>query len=102
MTKTYDDNNGMFNEVVLVDENGKEAKFDHVLTFLYEKERYIALLPLEDVEGLEDNEVLFMHVVTENGEDKYESVDNDILLDELFEEFLRLVDEMIDEGDDEE
>ena len=43
-----------------------------------------------------------MHVVTENGVDKYESVDNDILLDELFEEFLRLVDDMIDEGDDEE
>jgi len=100
MTKTYDDNDGIYNEVVLVDENGKEVRFDHVLTFMYEKERYIALLPLDDVDGVADDEVLLMHVITEGGEDTYESIDNDILLNEVFEEFLRLIDEMDDESEE--
>ena len=43
-----------FDEVVLLDENGEEARFSHILTFLYEGERYVALEPIE--EGAEQPE----------------------------------------------
>ena len=33
-------------EVVLLDENGEAARFSHVLTFLHEGERYVALEPI--------------------------------------------------------
>ena len=94
MTKTYDDNDGIYDEVILLDEKGNEVVFDHLLTFFYEKEKYIALLPIDKVEGIGDDEVLFMHVITKDGEDTYETVDNEILLDELFDEFMRLIEEM--------
>ena len=33
----------LLDEVVLLDEAGEPARFSHILTFLYEGERYIAL-----------------------------------------------------------
>lgn len=35
----------LLDEVVLLDEAGEPARFSHILTFLYEGERYIALSP---------------------------------------------------------
>lgn len=100
MTKTYDNNDGIYNEVVLIDENGKEITFDHLLTFLYEKEKYVALLPLDEVEGLDEDDVLLMHIITKDGEDTYETIDNEILLNEVFEEFMRIIDEMDEEEEE--
>ncbi|MCE5235926.1 MAG: DUF1292 domain-containing protein [Eubacteriales bacterium] len=87
-------------EVVLLDENGSEGRFSHVLTFLYEGERYVALEP-EDADGESDAEaeIVLLRVVSENGEDTYVSIDNEALLDEVFDEFLSLMDE-IDEDDE--
>ena len=91
---TYDDNNGLYDEVVLKDEEGRDARFDHVLTFVYEGEYYIALLPLDKIDGVEDDEVVLLRIVKENGEDTYETITNEILLNEVFDEFMRLIEEM--------
>ena len=96
---TYDDNNGLYDEVVLKDEEGRDVRFDHVLTFAYEGEYYIALLPLDKIEGVEDDEVVLLRIVKENGEDTYVSIDNEVLLDEVFAEFLDLMDEINEEED---
>ncbi|MEG1559477.1 MAG: DUF1292 domain-containing protein [Clostridia bacterium] len=98
MSERIDDEN-IFDEVVLLDEDGKEAHFDHVMTFLYEKERYVALMPLDEDSGLSDDEVLILKIETRNGEDIYVPVENDILLDEVFNEFISLLE---DDDDDEE
>lgn len=87
------------NEVLLMDENGQEVRFDHLLTFFYEKEKYIALLPMEHVDGMEENSVLLLHVVTKDGEDVYETIESEVLLEEVFEEFLELFDEMVEQED---
>lgn len=87
--------------IQLIDENGKEVSFDLVMTFDYEKKRYAALLPMDEVEGVGEDEVVLLEVVTENGEQNYVSIDNPILLDEVFEEFSDLFDEMIDSDDGE-
>ncbi|MDD3400268.1 MAG: DUF1292 domain-containing protein [Eubacteriales bacterium] len=87
--------------VTLVDENDKEVLFDLVLTFDYEGKRYAALIPVEQVEGVAEDEVVILEVVKENGEETYRSIDNEILLDEVFNEFMELFDELDDDDDEE-
>lgn len=79
--------------VVLLDENGEEARFEHVLTFVYEGERYVELVPEEEAED-EEAEVLLLHIEYKDGADVYVPIDNEILLDEVFEEFLDAMDEL--------
>ncbi|MBR5805006.1 MAG: DUF1292 domain-containing protein [Clostridia bacterium] len=90
------------NIVTLVDENGKEVDFDLVMTFDYEGNRYAALLPMEKIENVGDDEVVLLQIVTEDGEEQYVSIDNPILLDEVFDEFLDLFDAQFDDDETEE
>ena len=86
--------------VTLIDEdNGQEVDFDLLLTFSYEGKRYAALEPITEVENVEEGEVVLLEIVKENGEETYRSIDNEILLDEVFNEFQELFDE---EEEDEE
>ncbi|MBQ7278679.1 MAG: DUF1292 domain-containing protein [Clostridia bacterium] len=83
--------------VTLIDEeNGQEVDFDLLLTFAYEGRRYAALQPIEEVEGVEDDEIVLLEIVKENGEETYRSIENEILLDEVFKEFQDLFDELED------
>ena len=87
--------------VTLIDEeNGQPVDFDLLLTCSYEGKRYAALQPLDEVEGVEDDEIVLLEIVKENGEESYRTIDNEILLDEVFAEFQDLFDEE-DEGEDE-
>ena len=87
--------------VTLIDEeNGQPVDFDLLLTFSYEGKRYAALQPLDEVAGIEDDEIVLLEIVKENGEESYRTIDNEILLDEVFAEFQDLFDEE-DEGEDE-
>lgn len=86
-------------EVTLLDENGKEVRFDHLLTFFHEGEKYIALLPLDEVENVDEDEVVLLHVVTKNGEDVYETIENEVLLDEVFDTFMELFEEIVEQED---
>ncbi len=90
-------------EVVLLDENGEAERFDHILTFLYEGDRYVALEPVSEEDGEEadfddeEGELVFMRIVRSEDGDSYIPVDNEILLDELFSHFLELMDEIEEE-----
>ena len=90
------------NEVTLLDDSGNPVRFDHLLTFEYEGEKYIALLPLDDVEDVEYDEVVIFRIVTEDGEDVYRRIENEALLEEVFDAFLELFDEHLDEEEAEE
>ena len=90
------------NIVTLLDENGKEVDFDLVMTFDYEGNRYAALLPMEEIENVGSDEVVLLQIVRENGEEQYVSIDNPILLDEVFDEFLDLFDAQFDDDEPEE
>jgi len=87
--------------IELVDESGNNVKFDLVMTFDYEGKRYAALLPVDEVENVGDDEVVLLEVVKDKSGDNFVSIDNPVLLDEVFNEFIGLFDEMAD-GDDEE
>ena len=55
-TKEFCKMEEMNNSVVsLIDENGLEAEFDVLMTFDYEGKRYVALLPMDAVDGIEDD-----------------------------------------------
>ncbi len=87
--------------IELVDESGTTVKFDLVMTFDYEGKRYAALLPIDNVENVGDDEVVLLEVVKEKGGENFVTIDNPVLLDEVFNEFIELFDEMAD-GDEEE
>jgi uncharacterized protein YrzB (UPF0473 family) len=86
----------------LIDESGNAVSFDLVMTFDYEGKRYAALLPVDKLEGVDEDEVVLLEVVREKGAESFVSIENPILLDEVFNEFLDLFDEMVDEDDEEE
>ena len=88
--------------IELVDESGNNVKFDLVMTFDYEGKRYAALLPVDEVENVGDDEVVLLEVVKDKSGDNFVSIDNPVLLDEVFNEFIELFDEMADEDDEEE
>ena len=86
--------------VTLLDEDGKEVRFDLLLAFDYESKRYIALLPVDPVENVGEDEVILLEAVRENGEETYRTIDNPILLDEVFNEFTELFEDEISENDE--
>ena len=90
---------GQMHGLVMLDENGEEASFVHVLTVVYEGQKYVALEPAEQQDD-EEAEVVLLKVDTKDGQDYYNTIDNEILLNEVFDEFLDIVEEM--EGEDEE
>ena len=85
--------------VQLIDEEGKEVSFDLLMTFDYEGKRYAALLPVEQVEGVGEDEVVLLEIVKKDGEEDYRTIDNPILLEEVFEEFTDLFEEEIGKND---
>lgn len=86
--------------VELVDDGGNIVKFDLVMTFDYEGKRYAALLPVDEVEGVGEDEVVLLEIVKDKDGDTFVSIDNPVLLDEVFDEFIELFDEMADGGDE--
>ena len=90
-------------EVALLDEDGKETRFEHILTFLYEGGRYVALCPIQDEDSAmeeDEAEVVMLQIISENGEDTYKSIESEVLLNEVFDAFLELMEE-IEEQDEE-
>ena len=81
--------------VTLIDEdNGQEVDFDLLMTFSYEGKQYVALQPLTEVEGVGEDEVILLEVVNRGTENEaYKTIENEILLDEVFKEFQELFDQ---------
>ncbi len=89
----------VMDNVVLLDENGEQTEYEHILTFLYEGERYVALAPVDQPEDGEEAEVVLLKVQQKNGEDTYVTIDNPVMLDEVFSAFLEFMDEAEEDGE---
>ncbi len=88
------------NIIQLLDESGNVVSFDLLMTFDYESKRYVALMPVDPVENVGEDEVILLEVVSEDGKESYVSIDNPVLLDEVFNEFVELFGDRISENDD--
>ncbi|MCL2695831.1 MAG: DUF1292 domain-containing protein [Clostridiales bacterium] len=85
--------------ITLIDESGNEVEFDLLLTFDYEGKRYAAMLPLDEVENVAEGGVVILEIIKDGDGENYATLTNEILLNEVFEEFLARFDEL-DEDDD--
>jgi len=92
------------NIVVLVDENGENVEFEHLDTIEMDGSEYVVLLPLE--EGNDDGEVDEVIILkierNDDGEDTFITVEDENILNEVFEEFKERMEEFADFEEDEE
>lgn len=77
--------------VQLVDEDGNEVEFEHLMTLEHKGQTYICLVPVEPMEDVEEDELVILRIETDDeGNDCYTSIDDDALLDEVFEKYLEI------------
>lgn len=80
------------NIIELVDENDNPVRFEHIMTVQYEGEDYVLLAPAEPIEDMDEDEVLVLRIENdENGEEVYVSLDDDDLVQSVFEQYLAIV-----------
>lgn len=71
--------------------DGNDIEFELIAELEYNEKWYVYLVPVEKIEGLEDDELLIAEVhVDEEGFDTFEFVEEEELLEKLFNEFLEL------------
>ncbi|MBR0081436.1 MAG: DUF1292 domain-containing protein [Clostridia bacterium] len=87
--------------ITLTDENGNEADFDLVCTFDYENRKFAAMFPIGDVENVADDEVVILEIVKDGDGEILAPIENEILLDEVFNEFMEIFEDMADADDEE-
>lgn len=94
MAENKIDNEQMDEEelIVLADEEGKEVEFKHIATLDYEEEWYIYLQPVE-LEDMEEDEMVIFHIQSDaDGNDVFLPVEDEELLDKLYNEYLKELD----------
>ena len=82
--------------VTLYDDNGEPVDFYEVACVEYEGGYYALLEPVEEMEGVEEGEVFIFKIEEsdkENEEDKFIPVEDEALLDAVFEEYLRVAED---------
>ena len=84
--------------IELVDDEGNEVAFEHLMSLEHKGNVYICLAPLEPMEDVAEDELVIMKILQdENGNDYYSTIDSEEELNEAFEKYLELA-----EADEEE
>ena len=80
--------------IELVTEDGKKLKFYEVGNIEYKGKLYAAFEPAEQIDGIEEDDLVIFEL---NGDDEETAdllpVEDEALLDEVFEEFCRVLEE---------
>lgn len=80
--------------VTLLDDDGNEVDFYHAATVDYKGEWYIFLQPAEEMEDVEEDELLIFKLEQdENGDDLFTPIEDEALLDAVYHEYEKLVEE---------
>ena len=90
-----EDINNNFNEeseeidniIVLNDENGEEVPFEFLDLIEYDGEEYVVLLPVEEDEEADEVVILKLEDTENEEEESYVSVDDEEILNLIFEMF---------------
>ena len=95
---------GCDDEIVeLTADDGRKLKFYLVGTIEYKGKTYSAFEPAEEIEGIEDDDLVIFELANTENEDESEllPVEDEALLDEVFNEFCRVLeeDELADEAE---
>ena len=82
--------------ITLMTSEGEEVDFIEIAGIAYNGKFYVILQPVELLEGMGEDEALVFEVSKgENGNDKFEIELSDPIIDAVFEEYNRLLDESI-------
>jgi len=86
------------NIVELVDDEGNEVRFEHLMSLEHEGKIYICLVPVEPMDDVAEDELVIMRILTdEEGNDYYSTIETEEELNAVFEKYLEIA-----EADDEE
>ena len=80
-------NEELDNIIVLNDENGNEAEFEFLDLIEYEGEEYVVLLPVEESDDAGEVVILKLEDTESEDEESYVSVDDEEILNKVFEIF---------------
>lgn len=88
--------------VTLLNNNGEEIDFVEIAGIAYKGEFYAILQPVELFEGMADDEALVFLVTRDSeGNDKFEICLDDDIINAVFTEYNRLLDNAQNEAEDE-
>ena len=94
MSEEYGDN-----FITMVDENGEEFVLELLETIEYKDKTYTAFLPADIDENDPDSGlVLLCNAVDENGDEVFDTIDDDEELNDVYEQFMRI---LFDDEDEE-
>lgn len=80
--------------IQLVNEDGETVDFFHVATIEFENNWYVFFEPAEELEDIDEGEVVVFKLDTdEDGEDLFVPIEDEELMDRVFEEYNRLIEE---------
>lgn len=81
--------------ITLMGEDGAEEEFYHIATIDYEDKWYIFLHPVEEQEGIAEDEALIFEIGTDaEGNDVFDLVEDDELIDKVYAEYVKEVDKL--------
>lgn len=93
--------------VELTDDEGEVHLFDHIGTLEYKGDNYVVLVAVDDdheeqldEDGEGGNLVILRVVEGDDETDEYIGIDDEALLDEVFNEFMRLCEESEDSDEE--
>ena len=87
--------------VTLLSADGEEIDFIEIAGIAYKGSFYAILQPVELLDGMDEDEALVFKVTRgKDGEDKFEIELDDTVIDAVFAEYNKLLDEATDNGTD--
>ena len=87
MSEDTNNNDELDNIIVLNDEEGNEAEFEFLDLIEYEGEEYVVLLPVEEADDAGEVVILKLEDTESEDEESYVSVDDENILNKVFEIF---------------
>ena len=92
----YDEENE--ENIVLYDETGKAVEFEQIALIPLEERSYVILKPLDcAAAGIGEDEAVVFEILETDGETQLTVVQDDDVIDAVFQVYERLLDEMDDE-----
>lgn len=105
MADFFEDQNNMDEDddiITLYNEaTDKDENFYHLATLDVDKRWFIVMKPVEKLDDIEDDEVLIYEIVeNEDGNDVFEPIEDEALLEKVFNEFMAEVEKYEQDIDD--
>ena len=83
--------------ITLIDEDGKEVDFEEIAGIAIDDKFYLILVPVDLPEGMGEDEALVFEVSGEEGNESFDIVEDEEIINAVFKEYERLLEEEVDE-----